>query len=41
MRAYRVELPSWVGELRLSGVHAFGRTWDVRVEEGDVHVEET
>src|SRR5438874_7704205 len=29
------ELPSWVGrELRLSGVRAFGRQWDVRVVDG-------
>lgn len=34
-----LELPSWTGELRLSGVHAFGRTWDVRLENGDVVVE--
>ena len=36
-----LELPSWVGDLRLSGVHAFDRVWDVRVEGGDVIVEET
>ena len=35
-----LELPSWVGSIRLSGVHAFDRTWDVVVEDGDVHVEE-
>jgi glycogen debranching enzyme len=35
-----LELPSWVGDLRLSGVHAFDRTWDVVVEDGDVAVEE-
>jgi glycogen debranching enzyme len=33
-------LPSWVGQLRLSGVPAFGRTWDAVVEDGLVHVEE-
>ena len=34
------ELPSWVGrELRLSGVRAFGRQWDVRVVDGRVEVE--
>jgi glycogen debranching enzyme len=35
------ELPSWAGrELRLSGVRAFDRAWDVRVEHGHVRVEE-
>jgi glycogen debranching enzyme len=34
-----LELPSWVGSLRLSGLRAFDRTWDVRVEEGIVRVE--
>jgi glycogen debranching enzyme len=34
------ELPSWTGDLRLSGVRAFGRTWDVRLEDGAVAVEE-
>jgi len=34
------ELPSWAGSLRLTGVRAFGRTWDVRVEDGRVRVEE-
>jgi glycogen debranching enzyme len=32
-------LPAWVGSLGLSGVSAFGRTWDVRVEKGVVTVE--
>jgi glycogen debranching enzyme len=35
-----LELPSWVGTIRLSGVHAFDRTWDVVVEDGDVTVAE-
>jgi glycogen debranching enzyme len=35
-----LELPAWAGSLRLSGIHAFDRAWDVRVERGDVHVEE-
>jgi glycogen debranching enzyme len=35
-----LELPSWVGDLRLSGVHAFDRLWDVRIEDGDVSVAE-
>jgi glycogen debranching enzyme len=34
------ELPSWAGTLRLSGVRAFGRRWDVLLEEGRVRVEE-
>jgi glycogen debranching enzyme len=34
-----LELPSWVGSLRLSGLRAFDRTWDVRVEEGMIRVE--
>jgi glycogen debranching enzyme len=33
------ELPSWAGSLRLSGVRAFDRTWDVRLDEGQVRVE--
>jgi glycogen debranching enzyme len=33
------ELPSWLGSLKLSGVRAFGRSWDVRVENGEVEVE--
>jgi glycogen debranching enzyme len=34
-----LELPSWAGALRLSGVRAFDRQWDVRVEDGRVRVE--
>jgi glycogen debranching enzyme len=34
-----LELPSWVGTLRLSGLRAFDRTWEVRVEEGMIRVE--
>jgi glycogen debranching enzyme len=34
------ELPSWAGSLRLSGVRAFDKVWDVRLEEGQVRVEE-
>lgn len=33
-------LPRWVGTMRLSGVHAFERRWDVRVEDGQVSVDE-
>jgi glycogen debranching enzyme len=34
------KLPSWAGALRLSGVRAFGRTWNVQVDEGHVQVDE-
>ena len=34
------ELPSWAGTLRLSGVRAFGKAWDVHLEGGRVAVEE-
>jgi glycogen debranching enzyme len=34
------ELPSWAGSLRLSGVRAFDRTWEVRLEDGQVRVSE-
>jgi glycogen debranching enzyme len=34
------DLPSWAGRIRLGGVRAFGRTWDVRLENGQVTVEE-
>jgi hypothetical protein len=33
------ELPSWAGDIRLSGVRAFDRPWDVRLEDGRVRVE--
>jgi glycogen debranching enzyme len=32
------ELPAWAGSLRLSGVRAFERMWDIRLEEGSVRV---
>jgi glycogen debranching enzyme len=35
-----MELPSWAGNIRLTGVRAFERVWDVRLEEGRVRVEE-
>jgi glycogen debranching enzyme len=35
------ELPSWAGSLRLAGVRAFDRSWDVHLEEGSVRVEES
>ena len=34
------ELPSWVQGARLTGVRAFDRHWDVRLENGHVRVEE-
>jgi glycogen debranching enzyme len=35
-----LELPAWAGGLRLTGVPAFDRLWDVRVEDAMVRVEE-
>jgi glycogen debranching enzyme len=35
-----LELPSWTGSIRLSGIRAFDRLWDVRLEGGGVTVEE-
>jgi glycogen debranching enzyme len=32
------ELPAWAGSLRLSGVRAFDRHWDIRLQEGWVQV---
>jgi hypothetical protein len=34
------ELPSWAGTIRLTGIRAFGRLWDARLEDGRVKVEE-
>jgi glycogen debranching enzyme len=34
------ELPTWVGDLRLSGVHAFDRLWDIRLANSHVTIEE-
>jgi glycogen debranching enzyme len=34
------ELPSWAGSLKLAGVRAFDKTWNVHLEEGAVRVEE-
>lgn len=33
-----LELPAWTGDVRLSGLRAFGNVWDVRLENGDVTV---
>ena len=35
-----LELPSWCGQVRLTGVRAFERMWDVRLTDGAVRVEE-
>jgi glycogen debranching enzyme len=35
-----LELPSWAGSVRLTGIRAFDRTWDLRLEGGRVRVEE-
>jgi glycogen debranching enzyme len=35
------DLPSWTGTIRLAGVRAFDRLWDVRLEDGEVSVQET
>jgi glycogen debranching enzyme len=35
-----IELPSWAGTIRLTGVRAFERIWDIRLEGGRVKVEE-
>jgi glycogen debranching enzyme len=34
-----LELPSWTGTVRLTGVRAFERAWDVRLEDGAVRVD--
>jgi glycogen debranching enzyme len=34
------DIPAWAGSVRLSGVRAFDRGWNVRLEEGVVRVEE-
>jgi glycogen debranching enzyme len=35
-----LELPAWVGSIRLTGIRAFDKVWDVRVEDAMVHVVE-
>jgi glycogen debranching enzyme len=35
-----LELPSWAGTIRLTGVRAFDRAWDIRLSDGQVRVEE-
>jgi hypothetical protein len=34
------ELPSWVGNIRLSGVRCLERVWDIRLDDGKIRVEE-
>ncbi|HSK16136.1 MAG TPA: glycogen debranching N-terminal domain-containing protein [Gaiellaceae bacterium] len=34
------ELPAWAGSIRLSGVRAFDRLWDIHLDDGGVTVEE-
>ena len=34
-----LELPSWAESLKLSGVRAFGKQWEIRLEDGIVRVE--
>jgi glycogen debranching enzyme len=33
-------LPSWLGDIRLSGVHAYGRLWDIHLKDGHTTIEE-
>ena len=35
-----LELPTWAGALKLSGIRAFDRVWDVRIEDARVRVDE-
>ena len=34
------EIPSWAGSLKLAGVRAFETSWEVRLDDGTVRVEE-
>ena len=38
LRANAPELPVWAGSIRLTGIRAFERAWDVVVENGQVTV---
>jgi glycogen debranching enzyme len=33
------DLPSWLGQIRLGGVRAFDRLWDVHLDDGAVRIE--
>jgi glycogen debranching enzyme len=35
------EMPSWIGDVRLTGVRCLDRMWDIRLRDGRVTVEET
>jgi len=35
------DVPAWAGAIRLTGVRAFGRSWDVQLEDGHVIIDET
>jgi glycogen debranching enzyme len=35
-----LDLPAWAGSIWLSGVRAFEKTWDVRLDDGDVTIGE-
>jgi glycogen debranching enzyme len=41
LRSEAASVPAWLEGLLLTGVHAFGQRWTVRVEGGAVHVEPT
>jgi hypothetical protein len=34
------DIPSWAGNLRLTGVRAFDKAWDVLLDGGEVVVEQ-
>jgi hypothetical protein len=34
------DIPSWAGNLRLTGVRAFDKAWDVHLDGGEVVVEQ-
>jgi glycogen debranching enzyme len=36
-----LDLPAWTGSIQLSGVRAFDRTWEIRLENSDVRISET
>jgi glycogen debranching enzyme len=40
LQTHAPELPSWAGELRVSGIRAFERQWDAAIDGGYVRVQE-
>jgi hypothetical protein len=34
------DIPSWAGSVRLTGVRAFDRAWDVQLQDGRVTIEQ-